>query len=375
MKRLATILLSTACCVPLPSSAAPRYSVTPLFPDIFYVTQINNDGEVAGTYSVTVGSNVSSAPFWTTGKTIGNSSLDSITSYGRAFITSINNTGGAVGLLDSNSGEVYAFAKPSIDGPLVRIEPGAGMTDLNPRSISYERSNPTVYVAGNATMPGSDTQAFRWSMTGAGQGMGTMQLLGTFGGANSHASDVNLAGQVTGWAETANGEPHAFFYDNGAMQDLGTLRGRESVGNALNDAGTVVGDMRISIANYSTRGFVWDDGQITYIDSLGGVSSTALDVNKHGWVVGSSQLASGESHGYLYRNGELIDLNTLLAPGSGWTIYDALSINDQGDILVYGDSAQYTGYAVLSVPEPATWILLAVGLPLLVATTTRRHIA
>jgi probable HAF family extracellular repeat protein len=367
MRRLATLLLSTACCVPLLAFAAPRYTVNSLGLDITNVTHINNDGEVAGNRLYDIEGNVFSAPFWTAGNSTGNSSLDSITQYGNPTINAINNIGGATGRMATGGPEgIYAFAKPSIDGPLVRIDPTAGITDMNPASISEERSDPYIYVAGNASVPGSQTQAFRWAMYGASPGAATMQLLGTLGGTNSHANAVNVAGQVTGWAETANGERHAYLYENGAMQDLGTPGG-QSVGNALNEAGTVVGDMRLDPASPATRGFVWNDGQIDYIGTLGGASSTALDINNRGWVVGSSALADGGRHGYLYIDGELIDLNTLLAPGSGWTVYDALSINDQGDIVVYGTTGENFGYAVLTVPEPRAWALLAVGLPLLLA--------
>lgn len=73
-----------------------------------------------------------------------------------------------------------------------------------------------------------------------------VEMLGTLGGAESEARDVNGQGVVVGWAHTAEGRNHAFVYSNGVMSDL---NGRVPPGsgwelqqaNAVNDAGQVVG--------------------------------------------------------------------------------------------------------------------------------------
>lgn len=40
---------------------------------------------------------------------------------------------------------------------------------------------------------------------------------------NSEATAINNAGQVTGVAETASGQKHAFLREGGVMQDLGPI--------------------------------------------------------------------------------------------------------------------------------------------------------
>src|SRR2546427_4871228 len=53
--------------------------------------------------------------------------------------------------------------------------------------------------------------------------------LGTLGGASSYATDLNNAGTVVGWSQTAAGIDRAFRWTAGTagMEDLGTLPGDE----------------------------------------------------------------------------------------------------------------------------------------------------
>jgi hypothetical protein len=83
-------------------------------------------------------------------------------------------------------------------------------------------------------------------------------------------------------------------------------------------------------------------------------------------------------HGFLYLNGVMIDLNSLLPVGSGWTIDGAYSINATGDILADGvlDGRHYAVDLsevvadVVATPEPGA-LALALGGLLTIAVLRR----
>ncbi len=73
-----------------------------------------------------------------------------------------------------------------------------------------------------------------------------MKDLGTLGGPNSRAEDINDNGQAVGAAEDASGAAHAFLYDGRTMIDLNALidpaSGWTLVGAvAINGSGQIAG--------------------------------------------------------------------------------------------------------------------------------------
>jgi probable HAF family extracellular repeat protein len=68
---------------------------------------------------------------------------------------------------------------------------------------------------------------------------------------------------------------------------------------------------------------------------LGGFTPYGLDGNDE--VVGTGAVAGTTTpHAFLYRSGKTIDLNTLISPGSGWTLEVARAINKSGQIVGTG---------------------------------------
>ena len=91
--------------------------------------------------------------------------------------------------------------------------------------------------------------------------------LGTLGGSQSSASDVNTSGQVVG---ASNGR--AFLWTQaGGMIDLGTLGGSYSAARALNANGQVVGGS--SLSDGAGHAFSWTPASgMVDLGTLGGYS-------------------------------------------------------------------------------------------------------
>ena len=61
----------------------------------------------------------------------------------------------------------------------------------------------------------------------------------------------------------------------------------------------------------------------------------------------------------------MIDLNTLIDIGSGWTLQGAMDINNEGWIVGYGINPDGYQSGFLLTPEPSTLLLLGLGVMIL----------
>lgn len=133
-------------------------------------------------------------------------------------------------------------------------------------------------------------------------------------------------------------------------------------GVALNDAGWVAG--------YFTEG-----GNPSHAFLYDGASSTAYDINSFGAAVGAM-----DGRAFLYTDGKLIDLNTLINPDADLLLTSAIAINDREQILATScDPAGVFCYNTMlldpvpAVPEPSTAVMLLSGLGLSCAWILRRR--
>ena len=111
-------------------------------------------------------------------------------------------------------------------------------------------------------------------------------------------------------------------------------------------------------------------GQNINLGSLSGyTSSWANSINDNGQIVGACFNDSSGSNGLATLfdptgGGNNIDLNTtLINPLSGWTLREAMSINENGWIVgyMYKSGVDYHAFLLTPVPEPATLLLLTFG--------------
>lgn len=172
-----------------------------------------------------------------------------------------------------------------------------GILGTNPSSAVYANAiNERGDVCGVTQIDTGEFVPFRWVN-------GVMQNLGTFGGTNDRhlgAVDINDLGMVTGSLKTADGKIHAFLYDNTNLIDLGgggpgfPEEQSHTVASAINNLGEIVGYQSGSV--YTP---------------------------------------------FYYSGGTLYNLQTLLPPQSGWTLFFASGINNIGEIVGTGRDASF----------------------------------
>jgi len=177
--------------------------------------------------------------------------------------------------------------------------------------------------------------------------------LGSFGGGQNAAFDINESDEVTGFSlntvpdqysifdDAFFGSPNgtqtrAFLWRHGQMRDLGTLgTGNDVWGFYINQHGQITGIAYTNATPNSTTGvptvdpFFWDDGKMVDLGSLGGVFAFANAMNDHGVVVGYSDLAGDTTHhGFVWEGGKMIDVGT-----AGGNFGEAWAVNNAGEVV------------------------------------------
>lgn len=166
------------------------------------------------------------------------------------------------------------------------------------------------------------------------------------GDSTGAATAINDRGQVVGISgicDRAVGRfsaAHIVLWENGRVRDLGNLGGTAwNTAMAINQRGDVVGFSNLpggsSPGAFNAHAFLWTkrDG-IRDLGTLpGDVFSQALGINEQRQVVGLSCTAGFAScRAFLWTDGVMTDLNTLVAPGYPDQLVFANDINDLGEI-------------------------------------------
>jgi probable HAF family extracellular repeat protein len=324
------------------------YEMT-LIPRLDYANGINDLGQIAGD-----GFNASGdiqAAVWTPGATPPLRFLGTPPD----FSGDINNAGQVTGQHQFAPGESRAA-----------IFSNGRVQDLGaPGPSAGYAINASGQVAGFLSIgPGHD-HAFLYAN-------GQLRDLGALSGGHSDAYGINDAGQVVGASLVAGvgGAPNtwrAFEYSEGTMKELG-IGGDFSIAWDINNAGLVVGEWSFS-GEHGSHAFVYKDGMAQDLGNLGGDGTYALSINDRGDIVGYGTTDLGILHGFIYVDGKMVDLNSLLVAPDGWQITRTSAINEGRQIASLAcriDTPSECMPALLSpVPEPAAPVLWSGGLVLL----------
>lgn len=169
-------------------------------------------------------------------------------------------------------------------------------------------------------------------------------------------SSVSLKSTVLGgYYAHADGAAAALIWTAGAPTPITVpANAWQSQIFAVNDAGQAAGVMYTDEGN--TRPIAVSAGVATELPVLpGGNYAWGVGINAKGLIVGGSSCqCPGGTHGVLWKQGRVIDLNSLLdgqARASGWTITWASSVDDSGRIMGLAESNSVVQPVVLT-PVP-----------------------
>lgn len=141
----------------------------------------------------------------------------------------------------------------------------------------------------------------------------TITDLGTLGGNTAYAFGINNSGEICGYSTTGSGQTQAFVYSGGVMTGLPyTAAGQNySEADGINDSGKVTGWTANvdSSGNYNNdQGFAYSGGQSV---SLTSGYSVGTAINDQGVIAGRADNSNGDTHAYLFNNGNNTDLGSL----------------------------------------------------------------
>lgn len=179
----------------------------------------------------------------------------------------------------------------------------------------------------------------------------------------SSATALNDRGQVVGISGSCSNAVGGLsarrnvLWENGQPTDIGDFGGIAwNTPMAINQRGDIVGFANRSADDgtaFNPRAFLKLPGQ--KIRNLGTITgegnSQALGINEWRQVVGQSCDASDHCVGFLWQNGRMTDLNTLLSPAFDGSILTANDIDDFGRITGQAiDAASGTSVAFVATP-------------------------
>lgn len=231
----------------------------------------------------------------------------------------------ALGISDNN------FLSGFVDDRAARWQ-GTRLTLLPnlPGGVAAEGEdvNNSAVVVGDADDASDTERPVAWDAAGHIHDLGTLP-----GDASGEATRVNNRTQIVGCTGDA---PHAVLWDHGAPVPLQGLPGQMgSCAQAINESGVIGGWVQDKFGDHVAS--LWQNGNIRPLLVIGLVESEVLGINNRNQAVGvASDVDDGNLIGVLWSGAQVIELDDILPPNSGWEFLVPHAINDQGLIVGYG---------------------------------------
>jgi probable HAF family extracellular repeat protein len=189
---------------------------------------------------------------------------------------------------------------------------------------------------------------------------GNAQALPTIGtDPDGVAYGINNQGQAVGYSGTCTSVDYGVVWQNNTATQLPGLGQTPAIGFEINDRGQIVGQGVTS--DGVPLATLWENNSVIALGGgqlpPGDVASFATSINNQGQAVGSSFNSDDASwsHGLLWQNGVMYDLNTLFPASSHLFVISASNINDSGQIAgmaleTVGPHAYNIVHAFLATP-------------------------
>lgn len=348
--RLAVVVGFTLLLASIGSVVAAQYDITEL-KGISDPAAINNHGQVVG-----LDQTDHSIAIWQNGNI---TTLGKLPGYSDAFIFGFNDDGVVVG----DAFDPITFTSRGYIGINGLLQPLSDNPSFSPRGI-----NNSGVVVGTADGHAAILTNNELTILESPIGSQTREV----------AYGINNKGEIAG-VYGESGLSGDFVWRNDQYTYVGSFDD-SSIGTmpcGINDNGLVVGwTWRTDNRQHS---YMWKDGKSTELSMLDGYQNCCVcDVNNNEQIIGylwtvSEDQKTSRSLSVMWHDGQIVDLNNLIDPSSGWVVSRCISNNDAGQIIGYGEYNGSTRYFIMTpVPEPSSIFALVCGLGTMGGIVRRR---